>query len=134
MHRRRVLCFPNAGSAEDMYTSEGTGARRAASPLLVSPSPGPSSAVYMLQKGNGAREGPSKRLHPPQEWCRANDAECLAVQLPGRNLRRSEPPFSSCQQAAEALFPVVASSLATTPYLVSWSLHPDCISIGFISH
>ena len=36
MHSRRVLCFPNAGSAEDMYTSEGTGARRAASPLLVS--------------------------------------------------------------------------------------------------
>ena len=32
----RVLCFHNAGSAEDMYTSEGTGARRSPSPLLVS--------------------------------------------------------------------------------------------------
>ena len=32
--RLRVLCFPNAGNAEDMYTSEGTGARRAPSPLL----------------------------------------------------------------------------------------------------
>jgi hypothetical protein len=30
-----VLCFPNAGNAEDMYTSEGTGVRRAPSPLLV---------------------------------------------------------------------------------------------------
>ena len=33
--RLRVLCFPNAGNAEDMYTSEGTGVRRAPSPLLV---------------------------------------------------------------------------------------------------
>lgn len=31
----RVICFHNAGNAEDMYTSEGTGIRRAASPLLV---------------------------------------------------------------------------------------------------
>lgn len=34
-HRLRILCFPNAGNAEDMYTSEGTGVRRAPSPLLV---------------------------------------------------------------------------------------------------
>lgn len=32
--RLRVLCFCNAGSAEDMFTSEGSGARRAVSPLL----------------------------------------------------------------------------------------------------
>ena len=30
----RVLCFANAGNTEDMYTSEGTGPRRAVSPLL----------------------------------------------------------------------------------------------------
>lgn len=30
----RVLCWANAGNAEDMYTNEGVGARRAASPLL----------------------------------------------------------------------------------------------------
>lgn len=30
----RVLCFHNAGNSEDMYTSEGTGVRRAPSPLL----------------------------------------------------------------------------------------------------
>lgn len=34
--RVRVLCFHNAGSAEDMFTSEGTGARQSPSPLLVS--------------------------------------------------------------------------------------------------
>lgn len=33
--RFRVVCFANAGNAEDMYTSEGTGVRRAPSPLLV---------------------------------------------------------------------------------------------------
>jgi hypothetical protein len=30
-----VLCFPPAGCAEDLFTSEGTGSRRACSPLLV---------------------------------------------------------------------------------------------------
>ena len=30
----RILCFPNAGNTEDMFTSEGTGERRAKSPLL----------------------------------------------------------------------------------------------------
>lgn len=30
-----ILCFPSAGSAEDMYTSEGTGPRRSPSPLLA---------------------------------------------------------------------------------------------------
>ena len=32
--RMRVLCFPNAGNTEDMFTHEGTGERRAKSPLL----------------------------------------------------------------------------------------------------
>lgn len=32
--RLRVLCFPSSGNAEDMYTSEGSGTRRAPSPLL----------------------------------------------------------------------------------------------------
>ena len=36
-----MLCFPSAGSAEDMFTSEGTGARKAPSPLLVSTASGP---------------------------------------------------------------------------------------------
>ena len=31
----RVVCFPNAGNAEDMYTSEGTGVRKVSSPLLA---------------------------------------------------------------------------------------------------
>jgi len=31
---RLIVCFPNAGNAEDMYTSEGSGARKQPSPLL----------------------------------------------------------------------------------------------------
>ncbi|PRW20885.1 Monothiol glutaredoxin- chloroplastic [Chlorella sorokiniana] len=84
--RLRVLCFPNAGNAEDMYTSEGTGVRRAPSPLL--------------------------------DWCRANVAECLAVQPPGRNTRSREPPFTACRDLAAALLPVVASRLLDAPYVV----------------
>jgi len=33
--RARIVAFPCAGSAEDMYSAHGTGVRRAASPLLV---------------------------------------------------------------------------------------------------
>ena len=56
-----------------------------------------------------------------QEWCRANAAECLAVQPPGRNLRHDEAPLTSPQALAQALFPVVASQLADVPYAVSYS-------------
>lgn len=33
----RIICFHSAGNAQDMFTSEGTGTRRAPSPLLVRP-------------------------------------------------------------------------------------------------
>jgi hypothetical protein len=51
--RLRVLCFANAGNAEDMYTNEGTGSRRAPSPLLAS-SLG-SSCLYMLSTHLGPK-------------------------------------------------------------------------------
>ena len=53
-----------------------------------------------------------------QGWCIANAGECLAVQLPGRNLRRNEPFLGSPQEVAQALLPVVASSIASVPYVV----------------
>jgi len=62
-----------------MYTSEGTGVRKAPSPLL--------------------------------EWCRANGAECLSVQYPGRGMRLREAPIITARGMAEALFPIVASKL-----------------------
>lgn len=57
-----------------------------------------------------------------QEWCRQNQAECLAVQLPGRNMRKSEKPLDSCQEVAQALFPILASKLQSMPYMVTSSL------------
>jgi surfactin synthase thioesterase subunit len=77
--RLRVLCFANAGNAEDAFTSEGTGARRSPSPLL--------------------------------EWCRANRAEVLAVQLPGRGARVREPLLECAREVARALLPVVRHRL-----------------------
>lgn len=56
---------------------------------------------------------------PAQDWCRANAAECLAVQPPGRNTRSREAPFTTCRELAAALLPVVASRLLDAPYVVS---------------
>lgn len=62
-----------------------------------------------------------------QEWCRENQAECLAVQPPGRNLRLKEQPITSCREMAAALMPVVASRLSATPYVVR-TLPVHCLS------
>lgn len=59
---------------------------------------------------------------PVQDWCRANAAECLAVQPPGRNTRSREAPFTTCRELAAALLPVVASRLLDAPYVVSWKV------------
>lgn len=60
--------------------------------------------------------------HPTvQDWCRANAAECLAVQPPGRNTRSREAPITTCRELAAALLPVVASRLLDAPYVVSGS-------------
>lgn len=57
--------------------------------------------------------------HVVQEWCRANGAECLAVQPPGRNMRGREAPLTRCADLAAALLPVLASRLADgCPYVV----------------
>lgn len=58
-----------------------------------------------------------------QEWCRDNQAECLAVQLPGRGMRGKEPFLPSLQEAARQLLPVVASRLQDTPYVVRYAPH-----------
>ena len=81
--RARVLCWPNAGNAEDVFTSERA---RVDGVFQTVPS-------------------------PLVSWCRSNDAELLAVQLPGRAARAKEPPFLSARDAARALMPVVARRL-----------------------
>ena len=53
-----------------------------------------------------------------QEWCRANHAEMLAVQAPGRNSRSSETPITTAAALAAQLLPIVASRLVSVPYIV----------------
>jgi surfactin synthase thioesterase subunit len=81
--RARVLCWPNAGNAEDVFTSE------------------------RARVDGVFRNIPS----PLVSWCRSNDAELLAVQLPGRAARAKEPAFVSARDAARALMPIVARRL-----------------------
>jgi len=101
--RLRVLCFANAGNTEDLYTHEGTGERRAKSPLL--------------------------------EWCKANDAEVLSVQLPGRAARKDESFIFEIRKVAQALLPIVAGKLADVPYvcighsLGTWICHELLMSL-----
>ncbi len=40
------------------------------------------------------------------------------MQPPGRNMRMREQPITTCQHMAAALLPIVASRLATMPYVV----------------
>ena len=77
----RVVCWPNAGNAEDLFTNE---KGRVDGKLCNTPSP-------LLN------------------WCRTNNAHVFAPQFPGRAGRGREECFESCQEAAEALLRVVAS-------------------------
>ena len=91
--KARVLCWPNAGNAEDVFTSE------------------------RARVDGVFRTVPS----PLVSWCRSNDAELLAVQLPGRAARAKEPAFVSARDAARALMPVVARRL-----FGDWSSDEPC--------
>ena len=79
----RVLCWPNAGNAEDVFTAE------------------------RARVDGASRTVPSPLL----EWCRKSGAELFAVQLPGRAARCREPAFRCAREAAAALMPVVATRL-----------------------
>ena len=50
------------------------------------------------------------------------------MQPPGRNMRMREQPITTCQHMASALLPVVASRLATTPYVVRGLSTYQCVS------
>lgn len=76
--RARILCFPNAGNEENLYTNEGVGARKVDTLLA---------------------------------FCRSQNIEVLAVQLPGRAQRRSEPFAKSARDAATAVLNVVGHRL-----------------------
>jgi hypothetical protein len=54
-----------------------------------------------------------------QDWCRANGAEVLAVQPPGRNMRSKERCITTVQELARQVLQVVGSRLYDVPYVVS---------------
>ena len=78
--KARVLCWPNAGNAEDVFTSE------------------------RARVDGAVRTIPSPLL----SWCQTNRTELFAVQLPGRAARSREPPLKCAREAARALMPIVA--------------------------
>ncbi|KAL6762042.1 Alpha/Beta hydrolase protein [Haematococcus lacustris] len=63
--RAWLLCLPSAGNAEDMYTSEGTGARHAPSPLLA------------WCRASGAE---MLAVQPPGRALRVKEAPCSSAQ------------------------------------------------------
>ena len=142
MCRGYAICFHSSGNAEDMFTSEGTGVRRAPSPLLVSLEvlQHPDACVCSLYPEPSSKHFPHMSLYKPglsllqppsnsntkliptvlsQEWCRRHQFQLLAVQLPGRGQRLKEGPISSLQELSEALLPVLAPLLQEgLPYVV----------------
>lgn len=58
------------------------------------------------------------RLLVEQDWCRSNQWECLAPQLPGRNERRQEPFLCSAREIAERLLPVLQGRIGRANYAV----------------
>jgi len=68
--------------------------------------------VY-TNEGLGAR-----KVSTLLEFCRTHQVEMLAVQLPGRGMRKSEPFFKTAQEAAAAVLPMVAPFVLDTPYCV----------------
>ena len=64
-------------------------------------------------EGAGAR-----RVANLLEFCRANQVEILAPQLPGRGMRRGDPFITKTQDVAKAVLPLLAPKIADVPYCV----------------
>mmetsp|Transcript_12873 Transcript_12873/g.17592 ORF Transcript_12873/g.17592 Transcript_12873/m.17592 type:complete len:353 (-) Transcript_12873:228-1286(-) len=68
--------------------------------------------VYSVE-GVGAR-----KVSTLLDWCRANNVEMLAVQLPGRGARKEERCLNSTSEVAEAVLQVLGSKIVKVPYCV----------------
>ncbi|KAJ1457637.1 hypothetical protein M885DRAFT_514645 [Pelagophyceae sp. CCMP2097] len=82
--RLRVLTFPNAGSAENVYTG------------------------FDKTPHDGLAGRRENRLI---KWAKDTDVEVLAAQPPGRDARIREAPLGSCAAVAKAAFDVVKAHL-----------------------
>ncbi|WIA19313.1 hypothetical protein OEZ85_003946 [Tetradesmus obliquus] len=110
-----VLCFHSSGNAEDMFTSEGTGSRRAPSPLLelCRAQRWRLLAAQLPGRGLRAKEAPLETLQVSMvnRALPSATAAAMAAQLPGRGLRAKEPPLGTLQEVAQQLLPLVAPAL-----------------------
>lgn len=68
--------------------------------------------VFTME-GIGAR-----RVSTLLDFCRSNQVEMLAVQLPGRSARKEEPFFKTAQEAAAATLKMIAPFIIDTPFCV----------------
>jgi len=90
--RLRVLCFPNAGSSENVYTG-------------------------MDKTAFGGGSG--RRKNTLMKWASETKVEVHAVQPPGRDMRMKEAPLTSAKDIATATFEVLKGSFFDeTPYAV----------------
>ena len=117
-----VICFPNAGSDESMYTNEGNGKRKIVSPLLEwasKPFVDKSQCQGMNSNGSHCSKDIDEYLHSKLSLSASgmtthlSNAAIFAVQLPGRGMRSREPVFTSAQSIAKVLVNLLAPLLFT---------------------
>ena len=89
--RLRILAFPNAGSAENVYT-------------------GMDKTSY--GGGSGRRENTLIK------WAKKTKVEIYAVQPPGREMRMKEPPLTTAKAIAKGVFEILPSNFFDVPFAV----------------
>jgi surfactin synthase thioesterase subunit len=113
----RVLCFPNAGSAQSIYTG-----KRVDDDDSSSDDDDDNNSSNSNNDNNGERRTKDagarvkvrrrrRRDNALVRWASLCNAEVLAVEPPGRETRRNERAFTSLREYAEQLVDVVGPHL-----------------------
>ena len=93
--------------------------------------PAGSSEDMYTNEGIGKRRQESPLL----AWCRRNDAEVYALQLPGRGKRESEKRITSAQEVASTILPIVYEAIIRddVPYVTVSHSVGTFVQFEFIS-
>lgn len=92
--RLRLVTFPNAGSAENVYT-------------------GSDKTAFNGESG--------RRDNALMKWAKASKVEVYAAQPPGREMRIRETPCTTAKAIAEGCFAAIEKTLFAEP-AVPWAL------------
>lgn len=97
------------------FVSIARDAQRTCTPALA-----PAIAVHPTPSWYAHNHNYTLHRSPPQEWCAAHGAQVIALQLPGRALRRSDPHPPSMQALAQQMLSVMHNVLShdAPPYVV----------------